>query len=762
MRFMKYVLLILTFSFLIFSDNDSLQSLIDSLRSENSGQNVLDSKSKSGIDFTYEENEIDSSEDFEDYTKKVDSKTIDEDVEVDSLKSLESEYDELQDSKEFVKRIEGDSSEVTRFGASYIKSLSKLDNQYGPVDPGYSIGLGDEIVVLIWGDVESTISVKVNRIGTIDLKGIGQVPVAGLTLAEVKSKLIKRYSRVYSGVKNGSRYATTFVDVSLGQLRGKRVSIVGDVKNPGMYIVPSLVGVYGALSYAGGISENGSVREIYLRRNKKNIDTLDLYSYLLNREVSNKNSLSDFDVIIVPPIKKSVTIEGAVHRPAIYELKENEKFTDLLHFAGGLLPEAYRGNCNISRTVEGEERKTITYALSDSTTINMFKNDHVKIGFIDEIDNTVKIEGAIKRPGNYSCEDSLTLKELLDLAGGMKEDFFPDRAEILRTYEDFEKEVISVNIGDLLNGIVSENIVLQKWDIVKVYSKWDIKNRHYVTIKGNVKNPGKYFLRDSMRVQDLILLAGGFTEMAYKDSVELSRIIDSHKMRGNQTEARKIAVGEDFYKNDSEFLQHMDNVFVRTNSSLAEQEIITLSGEFAYPGHYAKKSDNETLYSLIQRSGGMKKSAYVDGAMFIRRKDSIGVVAIDLPNLLKHGSTKDDIILEDGDSLYIPTRPKTVIVEGSVHYPAAVKFEEGKSIGHYIKRSGGLTGDADKRSILVVLANGEVRKVRRMSKEVNAGSKIVVAKKIEKERSVNVLGMTQAIIGIMTSAVSLAILAEKL
>lgn len=762
MRSYKLFLFLIIFTFFSYADNDSLQALIDSLRNENSGQNAFE-KESTGIDFFYGKEEKDSTVKFEDYTKKNDSLITDEidslKVSVDSLKAMDSEYDELQDDFDFVKRISEDSTIlIERFGSSYIQSMSKIDNEYGPVDPGYTIGLGDEIVITIWGDVQDQESKVVNRIGTIGLKGIGQISIAGQTLTEVKKRLIKRYSRVYSGVKNGSRYATTFVDVSLGKLRGKRVSIVGDVQKPGMYIVPSLSGVYGALSFAGGITEKGSLREIYLRRGTKNIDTLDLYSYLLNREVNNKNSLADFDVIIVPPVKKSVTIEGAVHRPAIYELKEKETFKDLLTFAGGLLPEAYRGNFNVSRTESGVERKTLTFALDDSLTTIIEKNDIVTIGFIDEVDNTVKIEGAVKRPGNYACGDSLTLSTLITLAGGFKEDYFSDRAEVLRTYDDFEKEVISVNLGDLQNNIESENIVLRKWDIVKIYSKWDIKNRHYVTIKGNVTKPGKYFLRDSMRVQDLILLAGGFTELAYKDSVEVSRIKSSDKMRGNETKAWKIAVGEDFYKNDSEYLQHMDNVFVRTNSSLKEQEIITLSGEFSYPGHYAKKSDNESLKSLIERSGGIKSSAYVEGAKFIRRKDSIGVVAINLPNLIKFGSKKDDIILEDGDSLFIPTRPKTVLVEGAVHYPAAVKFENNKRVRHYLRRSGGLTSDADKRSILVVLANGEVRKVNKISKDVNAGSKIIVSKEIKKERNFNI----QAMLSILTASATLVIMGQQI
>jgi protein involved in polysaccharide export with SLBB domain len=750
--------------------NNSPQYLIDSLENEqkkgssvnlsisdtidNSVDNSVDNRTGDTINFSVKDSLYLEYLLLNDSLNRDSSKLFD-----DSVKHLK--YSELDEDSEYKKQIIGDSSELKIFGMDFIESLKYSAPDFGPVSSEYIVGVGDEIVVIVWGDVQFNSSLEITRMGTISPKGIGQITVAGKSLKEIEKLLIKRFSRIYSGVKYGKSNATTFVDVTIGRMRKKQVYIVGDVKFPGTYSIPSLAGPLGAISFSGGPTEKGSLRDIYISRGNSIIDTVDLYGFLLSGEINDTIFIADQDVIIIPPVKNRVTLDGAVHRPAIYELKSNENLTDLLKYAGGFIPESNRNSCNIIRSFENSERKLITVdSINKDKTVELFKNDEVTINYLDFVNNIISVEGAVKYPGEFAYSENISLLDIIRLAGGVNDDYFPDRLEILRTYDDYKKEVISVNIGTLLDSTdLSQNIKLRKWDKIKILSLWDFKFRKFISISGEVNNPGKYFLRDSMTIQDILILAGGFTEKASKESVELSRIISSSKESGNSSEITKIEISSEFYENSSNKLQHMDNVFVRENSSLKEQEVVYLGGEFSYPGYYSKLNDSETLLSVIKRSGGIKNSGYIEGARFTRSKDSVGTVAINLIKLLDKEKSKDDIILEDGDSLLIPTFPKTVKVLGSVNYPTAVKFIPGKDISYYIKRAGGFSQTGDKKSVFVMLANGEVKSVKKRSNTVNAGSVITVPELIPDDKPpFNWGAFAQSLLAISTSIATIATL----
>jgi len=674
---------------------------------------------------------------------------------------LYNQYVDFGERDKFYLRTEVSTDILPRFGEAFINSLKSNFPRFGPVNPSYRLGLGDEVIISVWGDVQSVEKLRVDRLGKVTPRGIGAVQVAGKSLQEIQSALVSRYTQIYSGVRNGRSNATTFVDISMGALRTKQIFVVGNVVSPGTYSVPSTAGALGAISYAGGPTGTGSLREVYIKRSGEIIDTVDLYDNILSGNIIDSVALADYDVIVVPVIQKQVAISGAVYSPAIYELKNSEDLSDLLRFSGGYKPEAYTRSFNVTRTVAQSQRSTITVFDKDSLTL--FSNDSLVIPFVDQIVNTVSIEGAVQRPGNYGTFEGMTLKDLILMADGTTEDYFKDRAEVIRTFEDFDKQVISVNIGDLLeNDNSDENVVLQKWDIVKIYSKWDIQYREYVSIHGEVKLPGKYFLRDSMTVQDLILLAGGFTEKAFTDTVELSRVTSTNRVTGNMISSTQIAADNSFYVEDGEYLQHMDNLFIHENSSIQEQEIVYLNGEFSYPGYYAKQSDDETLLSLIQRAGGLKASAYLEGARFTRAKDSIGSVALDVKRLIEREEPQDDIILEHGDTLFVPTEPKTVIVAGAVNYPTSVQYVRGENIRYYIRRAGGLSNSANDESIYVILANGEVREVRKSSRIVNAGSAVIVPELLTEKEPFNWTAFATSMLAIASSSLAILLALKEL
>ena len=673
---------------------------------------------------------------------------------IDTTKMLDTNmlFDELAAEFNPRERISDPTSSLKIFGADFFKMASELliMPDILPVNSEYRLGVGDEVIIQIWGDVQSTESFVIGRNGTISPTGIGQQKLAGLTLAEARRLLIQRFSRVYSGVRNGASNATTFVDITPGVLRQKSIIVVGEVDRPGNYLIPSTAGVIAAISRAGGPTDVASLRNVYIRRGGADkLDSIDLYEYFLKGKMTDTTTLADFDVVLVNPVQKRVMLDGAVRRPAQYELKGEETFADLFNFAGGLLPEAYIKNIAIERTEPGIERVTYTIDQENFEKVMPQNNDFILIDFIDKVNNTVSIEGAVERPGLWAFNDGMKVSDLIDLAGGVLDDFFGDRIEILRTNKNFEREVLSLNVKELLDGAGS-NLELQKWDIVKVFSIWDLQYKEFVDVYGEVKNPGRYFLRKGMNIQDIILLAGGFNADAYQDTLEISRIESSDIHAGNKINFKRVNVSADFFKLTTNPLKHQDIVFVRKDVKKREQEVIFLGGEFCFPGFYAKMSTDETLSSLIKRAGGFNKSAYLDGTIFKRTKDSVGQVAINFEALFNDGKKREDIVLEHGDSIIAPTMPKTAAVSGAVNYPTSVKFVEKKRVRSYLNQAGGMTDLGKKGSIYVVRANGEVRKVRKSnSSAVNAGTEIFVVEGERRERNPNI-GLTA-----MTASASL-------
>ena len=637
-------------------------------------------------------------------------------------------FDELLVEEKKFERLDNNLSELKIFGEDFFNMASELlvVPNIGPVNSGYKLGVGDEIIIQIWGDVQITESLIVGRNGTISPRGIGQQNVAGLSIKEIKNILTQRFSKIYSGVKNGGSNATTFVDVTTGNLRQKSVIVVGEVLKPGNYLIPSTAGVVSAIAKAGGPTQSATLRNVIIRKSgSEKIDTVDLYNYFLTGKVNDPITLSDFDVILINPVSKRVIADGAVRRPGQYELKDGETFEDLFNFCGGILPEAYTKNILIERTTPGVERKSYTVKEEDIAKISPQKNDYVFIDFIDKFHNTITIEGAVKRPGIWGFEEGMKISDLIDLAGGVLEEFFGDRVQVLRTHEDMRKEILSVNLKDIFDGLEKANLELQKWDVVKVSSIWDLRQRRFIEIYGEVKNPGKYFLREGMVIQDIILLAGGFNPTAYQDTVEISRIIDSDIQKGNKSVYERINISTDFFKLNTNELQHMDVIFIREDSKKKPQEIVYLGGEFLFPGNYAKTNENESVKDLIIRAGGFKESAYLDGTTFKRSKDSIGQIGINFYDLFVKNKLNENIILEHGDSIIASTIPKTVVIGGSVNSPTATKYLEKKSVGYYISRAGGLTLLGQRGTVYIIRANGEIRQVSLSDrKAINAGSQV--------------------------------------
>src|SRR2546422_6355180 len=231
----------------------------------------------------------------------------------------------------------------------------------GPVPPDYKLGPGDNLVLILTGDVELAYSLPVTREGFVLIPQVGQVHVANLTLDQLRDVLYSRLGRVYSGVKRGANASTRF-DVSVANVRANQVYVVGEVSQPGAYQISSLGTVLTALYAAGGVTQRAKLRGVEGRRLGKNVATLDLYDYLLRGDTRNDIRLETGDGIFVPIHLSRVRGSGAVLRPAVYETKTGETLADMIGASGGFRPDAALERVKVERVLPPDARGTQTTA----------------------------------------------------------------------------------------------------------------------------------------------------------------------------------------------------------------------------------------------------------------------------------------------------------------------------------------------------------------------------------------------------------------
>ena len=407
------------------------------------------------------------------------------------------------------------------FGYDVFKTIPTAfePNNVGPVDPGYLVGPGDNLRLSVWGQTEFQYQLDVDKEGRVFIPNVGQVFVTGTPLNKLQEKLKGQLSKFYSGL--ASNPPTVFMDVTIDKAKPLRVFVMGEIKHPGGYTISSYATVFNALYAVGGPIVDGSLRTIKVLRENHVVATVDLYDYILKGGQTSDVRLQNNDVIFVPPRGKTVSIRGEILRPAIYELKGDEKLSSLIEFAGGPKSTAYLERAEIDRikpfdkrsgSVEG--REVVDVNLADilkrgKPDIAMYDGDDLEVySIIDEKKNYVSIDGPVWRPGTFQISQAPTLKKLIEAADGLMPKIYLPVAHIVRTNEDLiTKRIIPFNLGNVMDGTI-EDIKLAPRDEVLLYSTEviEVKDK-YVSIFGEVKKPGKYPLRNNMTLADLILIA---------------------------------------------------------------------------------------------------------------------------------------------------------------------------------------------------------------------------------------------------------------
>jgi len=502
-----------------------------------------------------------------------------------------------------------------------------------PIPGDYRLGPGDQLIISIWGATQLRSRHMINRDGDIFIDGVGQINLTGMNITTAENVLKERYGAVYSTLKG--KNPSTFLSMSMGQLKSNNISFVGEVKKPGIHSVHPFSDITTALLQVGGVDSVGSLRNIRVIRDGEIVTELDFYEFLVGGETKKNIRLINGDVIFVPVRQSTVEILGEVNRPGIYEAKEGESIAQLIQNAGSLTPKA-QPTLEIYTLLPRGQRTSEDYAYDISyidyqeaqykSSYNLTK---IRILPVPDVIREVTILGRVKKPGVYAYKESMHVMELFKIAGGLddkafRESIYTKEAGIIRqTPTSIYPERISIDLDKLMDGSSDENVMLKNRDIILVRENSLYAEPKYVTISGQVNIPGTYTIQKKEEsLENIINRAGGFTENAYTNGLKM-------------------------YRDSIQVVLHGFDIFVADRDSIFVPEppgVVKIFGQVQREGvvQYVK---GKTMRYYIERSGGFTNEAdkkhiavnYANGDVRLQKNYLLSLIKISPP--VRDGST---------------------------------------------------------------------------------------------------------------------------
>ncbi len=657
--------------------------------------------------------------------------------------------DNIIDTEEFLpvlkegqELVEEDSASVenvlTHFGYDLFLARPEVfeATSVGPVDDGYLVGPGDELRLIVFGATEFQQDLAVDNEGRIFVPNVGQRTVAGARLDELREDLRVWLARSYAGLITDP--PEVLMDLSVTRLKPISVFVLGEVARPGRFPLPSNSSVFNALYSVGGPQVSGSLRDVRVIRRGNIVYSVDLYEYLLSGYSSGDVRLHSNDNVFIPPRGKTVTLQGEVVRPAIYEMKPEETFKDLLAFAGGLRAEAYTQRFQIERVIPFEERKdpmivrevfdyNLTTVLQGEEDIPIADGDVITIFSIPEATNlaarsrvnAVSVTGAVFNPGRYQLTDSTrTIRDLVAQAHGLTGDAFYDKVELYRITQDLKREVVSLNLDDVLEDVPTQNLVLRPQDSLHVFSKKALIEKTYVKISGQVRKPGQYELLENMTTVDLLYKGGGLTDpeflkKVFRERADLFRV----SADGRSEEIIPFHLGDALKGQGAagSILQPGDEIRIYPlDVEVPEDLYVQISGAVKSEGKFRFR-DGMTLEDLILQAGGFEEGAYVKGVEVTRLDSTRANTELATSILVPFLSVVDEgqpffgvnenaerlkaasqFRLQHLDRVYVRKDPgfreqQTVTLRGEVNFPGTYTLlRENETLTELVRRAGGI------------------------------------------------------------------------
>jgi polysaccharide biosynthesis/export protein len=569
-----------------------------------------------------------------------------------------------QDFRQEEKIEVGSGGELSRFGERFfrmpVSTFAPITE--GPVDYDYVLGPGDELIIEVWGMVDMREQVTIDKDGGIFLPQIGRISLVGIPFQRAENLIKQQFGKYYTGFE---------LAVTISRLRSIKIFVLGEAKHPGTYELSPFSTLFHALYLSGGPSSIGSMRKIQLIRAGEKIGTTDAYQFLLYGQKKQDYKLQPGDIIFIPLAGPMVSIEGDVRRPAIYELNEEKNLLDIISLAGEVRPSAYDGRIQIER-IDKHNKKSIVdirnvlelFEGKDSEkNIPLQDGDFIRIFPVDPlIYNKIFLEGFVKYPGIYQWKTGLRLSNILT-PETLRFEAYLKRAEIERIeFPSMETKIYFFSPEKLFNGDETEDVFLQPLDRVKILSEW--REPETIVLKGEVRLPGEYTIKQGERLSSVLERAGGFTEEAFLQGAVFTR------------ESVKIVQKENI------------NRLIRTQEEMLIREVSVAASEETASEKAQLLVQQKRLISLL--------ASYIP----------MGRIPVNLRELDKFKGSPGDLILEEGDTLLISKPPMVINVVGAVNNTGAVLWAEGKNVDYYIGMCGGLTRNADRKQMFVIKSEG--------------------------------------------------------
>ncbi|EJC1208082.1 SLBB domain-containing protein [Vibrio parahaemolyticus] len=568
-----------------------------------------------------------------------------------------------------------------------------------PVPADYTVGAGDEIVIQLFGKENTTHRLRVNRAGIINFPSLGPVQVAGMTFSDVRDSLNQRVKEQMIGVRS---------DISLGEMRTMQVFVMGDAYKPGAYTVSALTTISQAIYYSGGFSESGALRNVQLKRNGQVIRKLDMYDLLLKGDARNDIRLLPGDVVFIGALGNTISIDGEVNRPAIYEIKPGETYKQAIQMAGGFTANAYSDQIEVKRYAAKGARDALTLNFSqshdqqtkvkDGDAVNVLKKN-------EELTRYVQIEGDVRHPGYIEWKSGLRIADLfqsVDTSFNSTADV--SYAVVVREINpQRDIEVYQVNLANaILSPTSKDNLKLNSRDRVLVFNRFNnedldtLADQQTVTKAKTLEQAQLQAQQEQLKEQEVMSSSVAVSSAASleKDSKQPKIVFRGKEIRKDDFEALKQNTRRTLLAPVLLQLQQQSRL------GLAPQ-IAEVFGEVKHPGRYPI-TPRMTISTLIEAAGGLTYNAFTINAELARtvinskdERASINVERIDLRQAIQ-GRTADDAIIVGRDRLNILEKPNvklqsTVTLQGEVRFPGTYTVRQGETLGELLERAGGLT-----------------------------------------------------------------------
>jgi polysaccharide biosynthesis/export protein len=589
-----------------------------------------------------------------------------------------------------------------------------------PVTPDYIVGPGDELEVRAWGQIDVDYRATVDRTGNVYIPKIGNIKVGGLKYQELPEYLKTVVGRTYRGFD---------LSVNLGRLRSVQVFVVGQAKRPGNYTVSSLSTLVNALFASGGPTGKGSMRRIQLKRGSQVITEFDMYDLLIKGDKSRDVPLKQGDVIYIPPVGPLVAVGGSVNVPAIFELKNQASLGEVIDYAGGLATTASGKKTTIERIEDRRVRKVDEFTLDQLGYARLLKDgDLVNIFSVSpRIENAVTLRGNVSQPMRFPWREGLRVRDLVpDKDALIRPDYWQGKNQAIRpqvvkdpksvdamsmdkkngepkTTEtrlldevkrnaneinwdyavierfneaDLSSTLLAFNLGNaILGGKAEDDLVLKAGDVITIFSKDDIRvpqerQSKYVRLEGEFKQAGVYKVETGETLRKLIARIGGFSQNQY-------------------------LFGAEFARESTRLLQQkrMDEAIERLEREIERSAAAQARASLSVEDIAGVKQQQEAQRVLVNKL----KQAKASGRIVLEITPKAAIID-DLP----------DLALEDGDRLFVPSKPSTVSVFGAVYNENTFIYKSDKRVTDYLQQAGGPTKDGDDKNIYVIRADGSV------------------------------------------------------